>query len=199
MRRFVDVIVALAALVIWSPLLTVLMLAVFVSSPGNPFYGGRRVGRNGREFRMWKFRTMIAGAAKMGPITGKNDRRVTPVGRILRKTKLDELPQFFNLLLGDMTLVGPRPESPEIVALYTPRQRAVLNVKPGVTGRVQLNHDDESEIIPEGAHPVEYYVKHLMEPKLRMDLDYLRGRTVITDAKIVFATAGLVLRAFARR
>jgi lipopolysaccharide/colanic/teichoic acid biosynthesis glycosyltransferase len=199
MRRLVDITVALLALVILSPLLVVIALAVFIASPGNPFYGGWRAGRDGRKFRMWKFRSMVNGAAKLGPVTGKNDPRVTPVGRILRKTKLDELPQFFNLLLGDMTLVGPRPESPEIVALYTPSQRVVLDVKPGVTGKVQLSNDDESEIIPEGVHAANYYVKHLMEPKLRMDLDYLRGRTVLTDARIVFATAGLVLRAFARR
>ncbi len=199
LRRFVDIVVALVALAVLGPVLAAVALAVFLSSPGNPFYGGRRAGRHGRAFRMWKFRTMVHGAAKMGPITGRNDPRVTPVGRILRKTKLDELPQFFNLLLGDMTLVGPRPESPEIVALYTPGQRRVLDVKPGLTGRVQLNHDDESEIIPEDAHPVEYYVRHLMAPKLRMDLDYLRGRTALTDARIVFATAGLVLRAMARR
>jgi lipopolysaccharide/colanic/teichoic acid biosynthesis glycosyltransferase len=175
------------------------MLAVFISSPGSPFYGGWRAGRDGRNFRMWKFRTMIAGAAKMGPITGKNDARVTPLGRILRKTKLDELPQFFNLLLGDMTLVGPRPESPEIVALYTPSQRAVLAVKPGLTGKVQLVTGDESETIPEGVPAYDYYLAHLMDRKLRMDLDYLRGRTVFTDVKIVLATAGLVFRAFAGR
>jgi lipopolysaccharide/colanic/teichoic acid biosynthesis glycosyltransferase len=175
------------------------MLAVYISSPGNPFYGGWRAGQQGRSFRMWKFRTMIHGAAKMGPITGKNDSRVTPVGRVLRKAKLDELPQFFNLLLGDMTLVGPRPESPEIVALYTPSQRAVLAVKPGVTGKVQLDSDDESETIPEGVQPLEYYLNHLMEPKLRMDLDYLSARSAVTDAKIVMATAGLVFRAVARR
>src|SRR6202158_4526312 len=112
MRRLVDIIVALLALVILSPLLAVIALAVFIASPGNPFYGGWRAGRDGRKFRMWKFRSMVNGAAKLGPVTGKKDPRVTPVGRILRKTKLDELPQFFNLLLGDMTLVGPRPESP---------------------------------------------------------------------------------------
>jgi lipopolysaccharide/colanic/teichoic acid biosynthesis glycosyltransferase len=199
MRRFVDIVAASLALVALSPLLVVIMLAVFISSPGNPFYGGWRAGREGRIFRMWKFRTMIAGAAKMGPITGKNDPRVTPLGRILRKTKLDELPQFFNLLLGDMTLVGPRPESPDIVALYTPSQRAVLAVKPGVTGKVQLDSDDESETIPEGVQAYDYYLTHLMAHKLRMDLDYLRGRTVFTDAKIVLATAGLVFRALARR
>jgi lipopolysaccharide/colanic/teichoic acid biosynthesis glycosyltransferase len=199
MRRLVDIVIAFVALAVLSPLLAAIMLAVFISAPGNPFYGGWRVGKNGRNFRMWKFRTMISGAAKMGPITGKNDPRVTRLGRILRKTKLDELPQFFNLLLGDMTLVGPRPEAPEIVALYTPRQRAVLAVKPGVTGKVQLDSDDESETIPEGAQPYEYYLTHLLDRKLRMDMDYLRGRTVVTDVKIVLATAGLVFRAFARR
>jgi lipopolysaccharide/colanic/teichoic acid biosynthesis glycosyltransferase len=199
MRRLVDIAVSSLALAVLSPLFAAIMLAVFISSPGNPFYGGRRAGRDGRIFRMWKFRTMVKDAAKMGPITGKNDPRVTPLGRLLRKTKLDELPQFFNLLVGDMTLVGPRPESPEIVALYTPSQRVVLGVKPGVTGRVQLDSDDESETIPEGVPAYEYYLTHLMDRKLRMDLDYLRGRTVFTDVKIVLATAGLMLRAFARR
>jgi len=199
MRRIVDIVVASVALAVLSPLLAAIMLAVFISSPGNPFYGGRRAGKDGRNFRMWKFRTMVHGAAKMGPITGKNDPRVTPLGRLLRKTKLDELPQFFNLLLGDMTLVGPRPESPEIVALYTPSQRVVLAVKPGLTGKVQLDSGDESENIPEGVQPYYYYLTHLMDRKLRMDLDYLRGRTVFTDVKIVLATAGLIFRAVARR
>jgi len=199
MRRIVDIAVAVTALVLLSPLLLLIVLAVIISSPGNPFYGGWRAGKDGRKFRMWKFRSMVNGASQMGPITGRNDSRVTPIGRILRKTKLDELPQFFNLLTGDMTLVGPRPESPEIVALYAPWQRAVLAVKPGVTGRVQLDHDDESEIIPEGVKPLDYYVNHLMEPKLCMDLDYLRVRTFFTDLKIVLATAGLVFRAVARR
>lgn len=198
MRRLFDVVFALITLAVLSPLILMIMLAVFISSPGNPFYGGWRSGQNGRNFRMWKFRTMVNGAAKMGPITGKNDPRVTPLGRLLRKTKLDELPQFFNLLLGDMTLVGPRPESPEIVALYTPSQRVVLAVKPGVTGKVQLDSDDESETIPEGVQAYEYYLTHLMDRKLRMDLDYLRARTALTDFKIVLATAGLVFRAFAR-
>lgn len=199
MRRFIDIIVALLALAALSPLLIAVMLAVVISSPGNPFYGGWRAGKDGRNFRMWKFRTMVNGAAGMGPITGKNDSRVTPLGRILRKTKLDELPQFFNVLWGDMTLVGPRPESPEIVALYTPSQRVVLAVKPGVTGKVQLESGDESETIPEGVPAYDYYLTHLMDRKLCMDLDYLRGRTVFTDVKIVLGTAGLMFRAFARR
>jgi lipopolysaccharide/colanic/teichoic acid biosynthesis glycosyltransferase len=199
MRRLADVAVAVVALALLSPLMLAIMLAIYISSPGNPFYGGWRAGRGGRNFKMWKFRTMVNGAAKMGPITGKNDPRVTRFGRVLRKTKIDELPQFFNLLAGDMTLVGPRPESPEIVALYTPSQRVVLAVKPGVTGKVQLESDDESETIPENVDAYDYYLTHLMDRKLRMDLDYLRGRTVLTDFKIVLATAGLVFRAAAKR
>lgn len=199
MRRIVDVIVSAVVLAVISPLLAVVALAVVIDSPGNPFYRGRRAGKDGRDFRMWKFRTMVAGAAKMGPITGKNDARVTRIGRFLRKTKLDELPQFFNVLTGDMTLVGPRPEAPEIVALYTPSQRAVLAVKPGVTGRVQLESGEESESIPEGADPHEYYLEHLMERKLRLDLDYLSVRTPLSDARIVLNTATYVLRCLVGR
>jgi lipopolysaccharide/colanic/teichoic acid biosynthesis glycosyltransferase len=194
MRRVVDITVASVALILLSPLLLVVALAIMIDSPGMPFYLGRRAGLGGRNFRMWKFRTMANGAAKLGPITGKNDRRVTRLGRLLRKTKVDELPQFINVLLGDMTLVGPRPESPDIVALYTPSQRAVLAVKPGVTGRVQLEVGEESETIPEGVHPQEYYLRHLMEPKLRLDLEYLKIRTPLSDTRIIVETAGLVLR-----
>jgi lipopolysaccharide/colanic/teichoic acid biosynthesis glycosyltransferase len=199
MRRIVDVVAAAVVLVVLSPLLLMIGLAVVIDSPGNPFYRGWRAGQGGRNFRMWKFRTMVAGAAKMGPITGRNDSRVTRIGRFLRKTKLDELPQFINVLLGDMTLVGPRPEVPEIVVLYKPEQRAVLAVKPGVTGRVQLDSGEESESIPAGVDPHEYYLEHLMERKLRLDLDYLRVRTPLSDTRIVLETASYVLRCFARR
>jgi lipopolysaccharide/colanic/teichoic acid biosynthesis glycosyltransferase len=199
MRRAVDVVVASIALVVTSPLLLITALAVVIDSPGGPLYGGWRAGKGGRKFRMWKFRTMVSRAASGGPITGRNDPRITRVGRLLRKTKLDELPQFINVLLGDMTLVGPRPEDPGIVERYTPEQRAVLAVKPGVTGRVQLDSGEESESIPEGIDPHQYYLEHLMEPKLRQDLDYLSVRTPLTDARIVFATAALMLRAFVRR
>jgi lipopolysaccharide/colanic/teichoic acid biosynthesis glycosyltransferase len=199
MRRVVDVVVGLAALAVLSPLLFVVALIVFLDSPGNPFYLGWRAGRHGRNFRMWKFRTMVNGAAKQGPITGKNDARVTHVGRFLRKTKLDELPQFINVVLGDMTLVGPRPEAPEIVALYTPAQRAVLRVKPGVTGKVQLDSGDESEKIPEGVSAQDYYVQHLMDKKLRQDLDYLGVRTPLTDARVLFDTATFVFRCLVQK
>ena len=200
MRRTIDILVALLFLMAASPILLLVAAAVFLESPGNPFYGGWRVGRDGVRFRMWKFRTMVKNAAQMGAsITGRNDPRITRVGNLLRRTKLDEFPQFANVLLGDMTLVGPRPESPDIVELYTPGQRAVLAVKPGVTGRVQLDSGEESEHLPDGAEAREYYVNHLMHDKLRRDLEYLRRRTPLSDAGIVIETAAYVFRACLRK
>ncbi len=196
MRRALDIVVAAMALAVLSPLLLITALAVVVDSPGSPFFRGRRVGKDGRVFRMWKFRSMSNGAAKGAAITGRNDPRITRVGRVLRKTKLDELPQFINVLTGQMTLVGPRPEAPEVVALYTPEQRAVLTVKPGVTGRGQIEAGEESELIPAGVDPQEYYIEHLMEQKVRRDIDYLGVRTPLSDVRIVIETATFVLRAF---
>jgi len=196
MRRALDIVVAAIALAILSPLLAITALAVMIDSPGSPFFRGRRVGKDGRIFRMWKFRSMSNGAAKGAAITGRNDPRITRVGRVLRKTKLDELPQFLNVLTGEMTLVGPRPEAPEVVALYTPEQRAVLTVKPGVTGRGQIEAGEESEMIPAGVDPQEYYIEHLMEQKVRRDIDYLGVRTPLSDVRIVIETATFVLRAF---
>jgi lipopolysaccharide/colanic/teichoic acid biosynthesis glycosyltransferase len=195
MRRIADFTAALLILCALTPLLALIAVAIMVSSPGSPFYTGWRVGKNGKRFRMWKFRTMVPDATRIGPpITVKADSRVTPLGKLLRKTKFDELPQFVNVLLGDMTLVGPRPELPEIVDLYDARQRAVLSVKPGVTGPVQLRWCDESEAIPEGDRGVRYYLEHLMDHKLRVDLEYLRTRTFLTDAQVVWDTAAMLLR-----
>ena len=198
MRRIVDVLVAMVALIFLSPILLAIMLAVMIDSPGEPFYHASRIGKDGQPFKMWKFRTMINGAAAMGSITGRNDSRVTRVGRLLRKTKLDELPQFINVLLGQMTLVGPRPESPDVVALYTSSQRAVLAVKPAITGRGQLAAGDEAQSIPEGVKADEYYVRYLLDQKIRLDLEYLKIRTPLSDARIVLDTAAVVLRSLVR-
>jgi lipopolysaccharide/colanic/teichoic acid biosynthesis glycosyltransferase len=198
MRRFIDVLFSVFVLTTLSPILLLIALMIALDSRGGPLYGGLRAGKGGRVFRMWKFRTMIVGADLKGCITGQNDQRITGLGRFLRKSKLDELPQFINVLTGDMTLVGPRPEAPDIVSLYTPAQRAVLTVKPGVTGRVQLEAGDESESIPESVPPREYYVQNLMGPKIRRDLAYLRSRSPLSDAQIVVQTATAVFRHFVR-
>lgn len=199
MRRFIDIIGSAFALIVTSPLLALVALAIVIDSPGNPFYLARRVGRDGLIFRMWKFRTMVPNAWKLGPpITGASDPRITRIGKFLRRTKLDELPQFINVLTGEMSLVGPRPESPDIVARYTPEQMQVLAAKPGVTGKVQLESGEESDAIPSTENAEEFYVNFLMERKLRADIDYLEHRTIVTDARILMNTAVYVLRAFAR-
>ena len=193
--RIVDVIVAVFVLAMLAPLLLLIAAAVAISSPGSPFHRGCRAGKGGANFRLWKFRTMVPDAALIGPpVTGQNDPRITPLGRFLRQTKLDELPQFVNVLFGDMTLVGPRPEAPEIVALYSAHQRAVLAVKPGVTGPVQLSSPDESESMPAGDSARTYYIEHLLERKVQQDLAYLKVRTPMTDARLVLETAALVVR-----
>lgn len=195
MARIIDTLIALAVLATLGPVLLAIGLAVALESPGGPLYFAPRAGKGGRQFRMWKFRTMIAGAAAIGPpVTGKNDRRVTRLGKFLRRTKLDELPQFVNVLKGDMTLVGPRPEAPEIVRLYTAEQRAILAVKPGLTGRGQLESAQESENIPEDVQAAEYYVHNLLDCKIRRDLEYLNTRTTLGDAQIVLATVVTVVR-----
>lgn len=200
MRSFIESFIALVALVILSPLLLIVSLAIALGSPGSPFYLAPRIGKGGKPFRMLKFRTMIPGAASHGPaITGRNDPRITRLGAILRNTKLDELPQFFNVLTGDMSLVGPRPEAPEMVALYTPEQRAVLAVKPGITGPSQLASGEESESIPENVKADEYYVRHIMDSKLQFDIDYIGQRSVLNDLRILFKTALYVSQCCGRR
>jgi len=197
MRRLIDILTATIVLVLLAPVFLLISLIVIIDSPGKPFYGGWRAGKDGRRFRMWKFRTMVANADRIGSaITTPNDRRITRVGSLLRKTKLDELPQFFNLLLGDLTLVGPRPEDPGIADRYTPEQKQVLEVKPGITGPTQLRFTViESEQIPDGADAHQYYVEHILEQKLRLDLEYLKQRNFLSDLRVVSQTVLLMARA----
>lgn len=195
-RRLIDIVAALAALILFSPLLVLIPIAIMIESPGNPFFRGSRAGKHGKSFGLWKFRTMVPDADRIGPsITGGTDPRILRTGAFLRRSKLDELPQIINLLTGEMTLVGPRPEATAIVARYSPEQREVLEVKPGLTGPGQVALDqEESEIIPEGVDADDYYVEHLMGPKLERDLAYLRTRTARSDLRIVMTTGLLVVR-----
>ena len=199
-RDLLEKLIALVVVIMISPLLFLIALAVFIASPGNPFYRANRIGKDGRPFGMWKFRTMVKNASVLGPpITGHNDPRVLKIGGFLRRAKLDELPQFFNVLLGNMSLVGPRPEAPEFVELYTPQQRQVLAFKPGITGKVQLQSGEESQNLPTGAEAEAYYVRHLMAGKLSSDIAYMQNRTALSDLRILFSTAGYVFRSIARK
>jgi lipopolysaccharide/colanic/teichoic acid biosynthesis glycosyltransferase len=200
-RRLLDLVVAATVLIVSSPVLLVAAVAVRVGSRGPILYGAPRSGREGREFRMWKFRTMVADAAVVGgPITAPGDPRITRVGAILRKTKIDEIPQFANVITGDMALVGPRPEDPGIVDRYTPRQRETLRVRPGVTSPGSLFYEREQvATIPAGADAEEYYLEHLLGPKLDVELEYLERRTVGSDLRVLADTVGHVLGALLGR
>jgi lipopolysaccharide/colanic/teichoic acid biosynthesis glycosyltransferase len=199
MRTFIESTVAIIVLLLLSPLLLFVCLAIVLDSPGSPFYFALRIGRGGKPFKMVKFRSMIPGAAKRGPsITGRNDPRITRIGTILRLTKLDELPQFFNVVTGSMSMVGPRPESPDVVARYSEKHRAILDVKPGITGPSQLASGEESENIPESTNADEYYALHIMEPKLQSDIAYFGKRNMFSDLQILLKTVVYVLQSCGR-
>ncbi len=199
LKRGVDLLLGTMAIVLLLPLGLVIALAVVADSSGAAIYGAQRVGRGGRLFTMYKFRSMAQGADRAGPgVTGAYDYRVTRVGTFLRRTKLDELPQLLNVLKGDMSLVGPRPEAPAYVELWTPKEREVLRVRPGVTGPAQIAYVDEEELLV-GPDPDVAYESDLLHAKLAMDLEYVRGYAVRRDLLILWRTVARILSSSGRR
>ncbi len=193
-KRIFDVVVASVSLVCLSPVFLVCVVLAKAQSRGAVFYLGPRVGRGGRPFRMVKFRTMVPEAPSNGPgVTSAVDPRVTTIGRFLRRTKLDELPQLFNVLNGSMSLVGPRPELPEYVATYDARQLGVLSVRPGITGPTQLRFRHEEGMLSQAEDPEEYYVSTLIPAKLDSDLEYLARRAFWRDAVYLVQTISVVV------
>lgn len=195
LKRLLDIIIAVVGLMSLSPLMVAIAFAIRLDSPGPVFYRARRVGKGGKLFLMYKFRTMIANAEQVGPsITIRDDPRVTRVGRFLRKTKLDELPQLINVLKGEMSLVGPRPETPSMVEHYTPEQRRVLEVAPGVTGLAQLYYSNEEELLT-SENWYDEYVMRILPHKLSLDLFYIDHRSLALDIAILGWTfAKLLMR-----
>jgi len=192
-KRTLDLILSLVGLALLWPLLASLALWIKLDSPGPVFYRGQRVGQHSRPFFMYKFRTMVQGAERRGPaVTYRDDPRITRAGRFLRRTKLDELPQLFNVVKGEMSLVGPRPEDPTYVALYTEEQRQVLSVKPGITGPTQLEYRDEASML-DGDSVDEDYVTRIMPEKLKLDLEYVRTHSLIKDLSILWRTGTTLL------
>ncbi|MBK9537710.1 MAG: sugar transferase [Flavobacteriales bacterium] len=188
-KRLFDLVFSATALLLLLPLLLVLAAAVAMGSPGGALFRQERVGLNGRSFQLLKFRSMRPGSEAEGQITiGGNDPRITRVGRVLRKTKLDELPQLWNVLLGDMSLVGPRPEVPRYVALYSPEQRTVLSVRPGITGASSLAYFEESELLARSSDPHRTYVEKMMRDKLALEIEYVRTRSFGMDLAILWRT-----------
>ncbi len=197
-KRALDLVLGLVALVLLLPVMALVAVAVALDSTGPIIYGARRVGRGGREFTMWKFRSMARGAENVGPaVTGAYDFRITRVGAFLRRTKLDELPQLVNVLAGQMSLVGPRPEAPTYVERWSHEERGILAVRPGITGPTQIAYIDEEERL-EG-DPDAGYVGELMHAKLAIDLDYVRRFTLRRDLAILWKTLIGILSAGERR
>jgi lipopolysaccharide/colanic/teichoic acid biosynthesis glycosyltransferase len=195
--RIFDTLVALAGLIVLAPLMLVVALAIALTSKGPVFFQQERVGLGGRPFRIIKFRTMRVDAERLGgPLTVGHDPRITPMGAFLRASKLDELPQLINVVRGEMALVGPRPEVPRYVALYSAEQRRVLEVRPGITDPASIQYRDESAILAAAADPERWYVEEVMPHKLAINLAYLRRRTLPSDVGVIFAT---IARLAARR
>jgi lipopolysaccharide/colanic/teichoic acid biosynthesis glycosyltransferase len=193
MRRLLDVFVSATGLLLLSPLFALLAVAVKVSSRGTVLHRGERVGRDGRPFLLYKFRSMRV--SEDGPaITRADDPRITAVGRVLRRTKLDELPQLINVLAGQMSLVGPRPEAPRYVAMYDAGQRRILTARPGMTSPASLLYRAEEELLT-GPEWERAYVERIMPEKLRIDLEYLERRTFRSDLDVIARTfAALIWR-----
>jgi len=188
LRRLVDFLLASAGLIVLSPALLLAALLVKVSSPGPVFHRAVRVGKDGQLFQLFKFRTMIAEAASLGPgITLANDKRITRFGAWLRRFKIDELPQLLNILRGEMSIVGPRPEDPRYVALYTPEQREILAVVPGLTSPASMQYRAEEKLLA-GTDWETTYVSVILPDKLSRELDYLQHRTFWSDLRIISQT-----------
>jgi lipopolysaccharide/colanic/teichoic acid biosynthesis glycosyltransferase len=193
-KRILDIIGAAAALVIASPILFLCAVAVRLESRGPVFFRQWRVGQNGKPFQVIKLRTMIHGADTQGPkITASGDPRITTVGRFLRKAKLDELPQLFNVLRNEMSLVGPRPEVPEYTVKYSLAERKVLDAKPGITGPASLAHINEEQLLAGRPDKEHFYVTTIMRRKLQLDLAYCGKIGLLEDLKNIFQTAGALL------
>lgn len=200
MKRAFDVAVSSAGLVMTLPIMIAAAIAIKLDSRGPVLYRGVRVGRNGRPFQILKLRTMQIDADRVGPaITTGRDPRLTSAGRLLRRLKIDELPQLMNVLKGEMSLVGPRPEHPDYVAQYSQVQRRVLDVRPGLTGPSTVAYVDEESLL-EGADPERDYLTRVMPDKLSIDLRYMEGRTFSSDLWILMRTVAAVAgRAINRR
>lgn len=191
MKRAFDFVCALCGLIALSPLFIIVSLCVWISSKGSVFYTQKRVGKGNKDFSIYKFRSMRVGADKKGLLSfgraGK-DRRVTTIGYIIRKYKIDELPQLFNVLKGDMSFVGPRPEVRKYVLLYTPEQKRVLDVRPGITDVASIAFANENDILSKHYNPEQYYIDVIMPKKIEMNLDYIDHRSLRKDIKIILRT-----------
>lgn len=184
LSRILDILVSLLGLLILGLMLPVVALLIKLDSPGPVFYAGWRVGKDRKRFKMFKFRTMYETTRPLGvSVSPQGDPRVTPVGLLLRRLKLNEFPQFYNVLKGDMTLVGPRPEAPDMAEKYPPEAQAIFTVKPGLVGPNQILGRNEEELYPRGVDPTRFYLEEILPKKLPIDLEYIENKSLLKDLK----------------
>lgn len=193
MGRIFDVIIAGVGVLLLLPILGIVALAIKLHDGGAIFYRARRIGKDGKVFRLYKFRTMVMNADRQGAaITAQSDTRITPIGKWLRKSKLDELPQLVNVVLGDMRLVGPRPEDPSYVALYSQFQRRVLDFHPGITSMASIAYRNEEQLLSTPDWE-EKYRNEVMPAKLAIDIEYLNRRNLLTDIRVILQTISVII------
>lgn len=194
-KRIFDILFSSIGLILISPILLVISIIIKITSEGPILFKQVRVGKDNKDFKILKFRTMIVDADKKGlKITVKDDPRITKIGKFLRKTKLDELPQLFNVLLGDMSFVGPRPEVRKYVDLYTEEQKQVLSVRPGITDLASIKYRNENELLDQSSNPEETYINEIMPSKLKINLDYVKNINLVNDIKLILLTIKTVIK-----
>ena len=190
MKRIFDILFSVSVLLLLFPILLIIGVLIILESRGGMFFSQKRIGKNEQAFQILKFRTMFLDAEKKGQITvGDRDPRITRVGFFLRKYKLDELPQFWNVLIGEMSIVGPRPEVPYYVNFYDKNQRQVFKVKPGITDYASLKYFDENVLLGKSENPEQTYIQEIMPQKLALNLEYVNHHNFSKDLKIVGKTA----------
>ena len=195
MIRFCDIVFSFFGLLLLSPLFLIVALWIVIDNPGPIFYRQQRVGKDGHDFGLLKFRSMRVGADKMSLITiGDHDPRVTRAGYYIRKYKLDELPQLWNVFIGDMSLVGPRPEVRRYVDLYTAEQRKVLSVRPGITDYASIEYIDENRLLAQSAEPDKTYIEEIMPAKIALNMRYINHQSLGEYFKIIFLTFANIIR-----
>ncbi len=189
MMRFFDILFSIAGLIILLPFFIVLALAISIESRGGVFYKQTRVGKNNKDFNLLKFRSMRVGSDRKGLLTvGENDKRITKTGKFIRKYKLDELPQLINVLKGDMSLVGPRPEVRKYVELYNNKQKKVLTVKPGITDYASIEYRNENEMLAKSKNPEITYINDVMPRKLELNMRFIDNKNLSNYFKIIIQT-----------
>lgn len=189
MKRFFDIFFSAWGLLVLAPVFLILCLIIKAEGKGSCFYVQERIGKDGKPFGLYKFRTMRAGAESEGLLTvGEHDTRITRIGYFLRKFKIDELPQLLNVLKGDMSLVGPRPEVRKYVELYTEAQRKVLCVRPGITDYASIEYVNENELLSQAEDPNRVYIEEIMPDKIKLNMKYLEHYTLKEYFKIIFLT-----------